>query len=216
MKDAIENFDELTELLGIVERKLLEGFIREATKALRNEQKYRDKISSSVEGVPYEVWVDLKVNGKNSKNKDIALVWRKIASIVNWMRFTKKHENQAVEILKLLELPFGDACDDFENMPRIDLITLMHILAKVDSKAQKKSRTYLAKIAANARIAKDPKQLKLLAIEREFIICNYPFHKRGYKIKFAREMHNKYPEIESIKTIENLISKLVKIHHPAS
>ena len=216
MKDTIEDFGDFTELLGNVERKMLEGFIKEATVALRNEQKYRDKISINGEGVPHEVWVDFKVNGKDSLNNDIALIWRKISSIVAWMRFTKKHEYQAVEILKLLELPFGKAYDDLENMPPIDFITLMYILAKVDFKAQKKSRKYIAKVAANARIANDPKQLKLLAIEREFINCNYPFQKRGYKAKFAREMHNKYPEIESIKTIEKLISKLAKTYNPAS
>lgn len=216
MKDTIEDFGEFTDLLATAERKILEGFIKEATVALRNEKKYRDKISINGDGVPHEVWVDFKANGKDSLNNDIALIWRKISSILTWMRFTKKHENQAVEILKLLELPFGKAYDDLENLPPIDFITLMYIIAKVDLKAQKKSRNYLAKVAANARIAKDPKQLKLLAIEKEFINCNYPFQKRGYKAKFAREMHNKYPEIESIKTIEKLITKLAKIYNSAS
>ena len=216
MKDTIEDFGEFTDLLATAERKILEGFIEEATVALRNEKKYRDKISINGDGVPHEVWVDFKANGKDSLNNDIALIWRKISSILTWMRFTKKHENQAVEILKLLELPFGKAYDDLENLPPIDFITLMYIIAKVDLKAQKKSRNYLAKVAANARIAKDPKQLKLLAIEKEFINCNYPFQKRGYKAKFAREMHNKYPEIESIKTIEKLITKLAKIYNSAS
>ena len=70
------------------------------------------------------------------------------------------------------------------------------------------------KMANNAfkRLENDPKQLALKSIEKDFRESSYPFKVRGYKTKFTNEMWKKYPEIENIKTIERLVSKLCKTH----
>ena len=65
---------------------------------------------------------------------------------------------------------------------------------------------------ARARHAQDPKQRSLREIKKKVIQNRKKFNKRGYGAKFIREMAEKYPEIESYKTFENLIARVKKEH----
>jgi len=67
-----------------------------------------------------------------------------------------------------------------------------------------------AKRAANARYKNDPRQIALAEIKQQYQANKTQFKRRGYSAQFIREMHDKYPIIESQKTIENLVSALNK------
>lgn len=57
---------------------------------------------------------------------------------------------------------------------------------------------------------KDPRQLAKKEIEKDYDSVKSQFKRRGYSAIFIREMHQKYPEITDIKTIERLVTKLNK------
>ena len=66
------------------------------------------------------------------------------------------------------------------------------------------------KYLAYRRLSKDPKQLALKEIAVHYETKKEQFQRRGYSAQFIREMHQKYPEITDIKTIERLVAKLNK------
>lgn len=77
--------------------------------------------------------------------------------------------------------------------------------------APHKARRETASKAGLARHEKDPKQKVLQQIKSEFHQRpRIHFEKYGYGAHFVREMMEKYPIIESQKTIENLIRNLKK------
>lgn len=63
---------------------------------------------------------------------------------------------------------------------------------------------------ATARLALCPKQLALKKIKLDYEAIKHEFKRKGFSAQFARKMHEKYPEITAIKTIENLVSALNK------
>ena len=73
-----------------------------------------------------------------------------------------------------------------------------------------------AKKGAAAMLLKNPKQKALKAIKADFHQSTYPFHKRGYKAKFAKEMLEKYPVIADIKSINRLVAELSEDRASAS
>lgn len=82
------------------------------------------------------------------------------------------------------------------------------ILSNQDEKSVLSSK---ASKAAKARHAKDPKQEALKEIASEFHKRGREkFEKYGFGAKFVREMGDKFPIIENLKTIENLVTKLKK------
>lgn len=86
-----------------------------------------------------------------------------------------------------------------------------NIIENLPSLLEKKAKDALsenAKLGSAARLANSDKQKALKNIEAEFKNSSYPFHKRGYRAKFCREMLNKYTDITDIKTIERLFDKL--------
>ena len=71
-------------------------------------------------------------------------------------------------------------------------------------------------ISENARknaltgLARDPKQLALKEITKNYKLKISQFKRRAYTAQFVREMHNKYPVITEQKTIANLVTRLNK------
>lgn len=63
---------------------------------------------------------------------------------------------------------------------------------------------------AITRLASCPKQLALKEIKVHYEANKHQFKRRGFTAQFIREMHDKYPEITAIKTIENLVAALNK------
>lgn len=68
------------------------------------------------------------------------------------------------------------------------------------------------KMSKNAllRLERDPKQKALADIEKHYLANKAQFKRYGYSAEFIREMHDKYPIIQSYKTIENLVTRLNK------
>ncbi len=74
-------------------------------------------------------------------------------------------------------------------------------------------KNILSKNASNAaktRLAKDPKQKDLNEISLKYYEVKDKFKRPGYTAAFVRDMAKQYPNIQSIKTIENLIARLRK------
>jgi hypothetical protein len=97
-------------------------------------------------------------------------------------------------------------CEKFINENSFDfwdLISLITIAKRdaISASAQKKAFT---------KLANDPKQKALAKIEQHYEANKTQFKRRGFSARFIREMHSKYPIIESQKTIENLVSALNK------
>ena len=90
--------------------------------------------------------------------------------------------------------------------------TWHHFLKNIvtSDKEMKEILSNRASQAAKARYAKDPKQKCIKEIEEKFIKDKGKFERRGYGAKFVKEMGEQYPEIESYKTIEKLVTKLKK------
>lgn len=75
------------------------------------------------------------------------------------------------------------------------------------------SKDYVSNLArdkAYKRLENDPKQQALDEIFQHYETNKHQFKRRGYTAQFVREMHDKYPIITSIKTIENLVTSLNK------
>ena len=64
------------------------------------------------------------------------------------------------------------------------------------------------KYLANRRLKNDPIQLAKKEIEKCYEASKSQFKRRGYSAQFIREMHTKYPIIQSHKTIEKLVAAL--------
>lgn len=62
---------------------------------------------------------------------------------------------------------------------------------------------------ANSPVYAKKQQIKK-EVEQQFKDSSYPFDKRGYTAKFVKEMAERYPEIENIKTIEKWVAELKK------
>lgn len=91
------------------------------------------------------------------------------------------------------------------------LITSCMILGQIYGKIGfSKSTSKLMSNYAKIRLLNDPKQKALAEIEQHYQESKTQFKRRGYTAQFIREMHDKYPIIESQKTIENLVSALNK------
>ncbi|PPD56797.1 MAG: hypothetical protein CTY10_02455 [Methylotenera sp.] len=71
------------------------------------------------------------------------------------------------------------------------------------------SKSNFAKGNARKKVANDPKNQALKDIEIEFKNSKYPFNKRGYKTKFAKEMQAKYPVLADTRAIINLVNRLL-------
>ena len=113
-------------------------------------------------------------------------------------------QNEVINLLskRINELPFGNE-KDF-----LDFIELIKEVSRVEGiLSERKSRP---KYLAYRRLAKDPKQLALKEIAVHYETKKEQFKRRGYSAQFIREMHQKYPEITDIKTIERLVTKLNK------
>lgn len=67
-----------------------------------------------------------------------------------------------------------------------------------------------AKLNAHKRWQTDQITLAKERIKEIYEVNKAQFKRRGYTAQFIREMHDKYPEITAIKTIENLVSALNK------
>lgn len=65
---------------------------------------------------------------------------------------------------------------------------------------------------AKLRLANDPKQKALDEIKSHYELAKNQFKRRGYTAQFVKEMAALYPVIESIKTIERLVTKLNRIN----
>lgn len=73
-------------------------------------------------------------------------------------------------------------------------------------------KTYHAKNAVRKKLKNDPKQKALKEIQRHYDSNKFQFKRRGYSAQFVKQMGDKYPIIESHKTIERLVAKLNKIN----
>lgn len=62
------------------------------------------------------------------------------------------------------------------------------------------------------RLKNDPKQLAKTEIEKQYQESKTQFNRHGFSAQFCRDMHQKYPVITDIKTIERLVSKLNKVN----
>ena len=115
--------------------------------------------------------------------------------------------NKQDEVVNLLskhirEHPLGNE-KDF-----LDFIELIKKVSRTEGVLfERKNRP---KYLAYRRLAKDPKQLALKEIAVHYETKKEQFKRRGYSAQFIREMHQKYPEITDIKTIERLVTKLNK------
>ena len=90
----------------------------------------------------------------------------------------------------------------------LDFIELIKKVSRTEGVLfEKKNRP---KYLAYRRLSKDPKQLALKEIAVHYETKKEQFKRRGYSAQFIREMHQKYPEITDIKTIERLVAKLNK------
>lgn len=108
------------------------------------------------------------------------------------------------------------------KIPRIVLkyfLTYVALLNLVSKKLElqfdddiliKKIKSDMAKYSVSIKLKNDPKQIALKEIENEFNNSLYPFHKRGYRAKFCKEMQEKHIEIKDIKTIERLFDRMRK------
>lgn len=65
---------------------------------------------------------------------------------------------------------------------------------------------------AKLRFVNDPKQKAKDEIKSHYEVVKHQFRRRGYSAQFVKEMAALYPVIESIKTIERLVTKLNKIN----
>lgn len=93
--------------------------------------------------------------------------------------------------------------------------TLLELFAEQNNQVAKAlihgakfQRVSQARKAALTKLKNDPKQLALKEIKLHYHENKKQFKRRGYTAQFIREMHAKYPIIESQKTIENLVSVL--------
>ncbi|MDO9364854.1 MAG: hypothetical protein Q7T58_00700 [Methylotenera sp.] len=93
----------------------------------------------------------------------------------------------------------------FENN-RFDLIGLIH-LVDISGNARISEQ---ARINAQKRLEKDPKQKALAEIEKHYQAQKSNFKRRGFSAQFIREMSALFPVIESQKTIERLVIALNK------
>ena len=115
--------------------------------------------------------------------------------------------NKQDEVVNLLskhirEHPLGNE-KDF-----LDFIELIKKVSRTEGVLiERKSRP---KYLAYRRLAKDPKQLAKKEITIHYETKRKEFKRHGYSAIFIREMHQKYPEITDIKTIERLVTKLNK------
>ncbi len=76
-------------------------------------------------------------------------------------------------------------------------------------------RSEWGKKSVAKKLANDPKQSAKEEITKEFLLVQSQFKRRGFTAQFVREMADKYPIIESYKTIEKLTTELKK-KHPAN
>ncbi len=102
-----------------------------------------------------------------------------------------------------------DYLKDYSNMVQLNATILKNLPDMMEKKA-KQALSNNAKLGSIAKLKNDPKQLILKEIEVLYKSSTYPFHKRGYRAKFCKEMAAKYPIIENIKAIENLFDRLRK------
>lgn len=78
---------------------------------------------------------------------------------------------------------------------------------------QKKS---FASKGGQARVANSPITKALKEIEQEYHKEAHKFKRHGYGAPFCRKMHDQYPVIEDIKTIQRLVTRLNKKNLPSS
>ncbi len=100
-----------------------------------------------------------------------------------------------------------DYYKDYIDLSKFASNIIENLPAMLEKKA-KKTLSENAKLGSAARLANSDKQKALKNIETDFRNSTYPFHKRGYRAKFCREMLNKYTDITDIKTIERLFNRL--------
>lgn len=88
----------------------------------------------------------------------------------------------------------------------------MMFIGSVHSKdiIKKEALIHLAKKAVDAKLLKDPKQIALKEIEQEYKVKKTKFKIYGFSAQFIRDMADKYPIINSQKTIEKLVARLNK------
>ena len=97
-------------------------------------------------------------------------------------------------------------CEEFIEQNSFNFWDLIDLI----STAQQNAISKKAQESAYRRLANDPKQKALAEIKVAYESDKTQFKRRGFSAQFIREMHSKYPIIESQKTIENLVSALNK------
>lgn len=112
-------------------------------------------------------------------------------------------KNQSEYLSKIK--PLKD-CEDYLKKNPFDVFDLIHVMQIYNDL----NISNKAKLAALSKLKNDPKQKALAEIKNHYQANKCQFKRRGYSAQFIREMHDKYPIIESQKTIENLVSALNK------
>ena len=97
-------------------------------------------------------------------------------------------------------------CEMFLKYYQLSVFDLLLIAQTISSN----DASYTARLKAIKRLENDPIQKSLDEIEKEYASRKSQFKRRGFSAQFIREMHEKYPVITSIKTIEKLVSELNK------